>query len=515
MPRFILIDPALVELGGHYYEYARAVATAAERSGYEVIVAGHRCFRSPADGWSAVRPVYRDGLWRHQSGSVRIRYCDLGNALLRRLGGALRAIRRQSGIGKPESGLGRLLMRTHRLQDSLCAQRFMEDTARFMQDVRPTEDDLVLIPNMSRAMARGLARYFTDNPGTASTSWHLVFHTTLFLDEPESEGTSPLEAELMWEALQQLYECGQGWRLTCYTDTDNLTKQYNSLGPFKFRTICIPVTPQVNPSAGHRAGSGPLRIVFLGDARSTKGYHCLPELVEAVWEDLVQPGRVRFIFQSYYARKWPDWRSLSARRRLRCWQTPHVELIESPLTSADYHALLADADIVLLPYESRLYTSQSSSIFAEALAAGKPVVVPEGTWMAEQVEAAGRIGQGTRPVSSRETSDGMHSSGRPVGAVYTRGRSHIADAVRTIVHSYEDYRSSAAKLSRDWSRRHHAVRLVRQLDEDSTAAKIAEPPSRQSGSQNARTARSGNEVAVSSESRTEGAMILRRPVTKE
>ena len=42
--------------------------------------------------------------------------------------------------------------------------------------------------------------------------------------------------------------------------------------------------------------------------------------------------------------------------------------------------------VVIVPYQRLYYYAQTSGILAEALGAGIPVVVPEGTWMAAEIE---------------------------------------------------------------------------------------------------------------------------------
>jgi glycosyltransferase involved in cell wall biosynthesis len=65
-------------------------------------------------------------------------------------------------------------------------------------------------------------------------------------------------------------------------------------------------------------------------------------------------------------------------------------LVEQALDPAPYAALLASADLLLLPYDGPTYGARSSGILAEALAMGVPAVVPAGCWM-EQVAGPGRV----------------------------------------------------------------------------------------------------------------------------
>ena len=81
-----------------------------------------------------------------------------------------------------------------------------------------------------------------------------------------------------------------------------------------------------------------------------------------------------------------DTESVAALCALR--QEP-VTLLEDELSINQYEELLDRASLVLLPYQTLYYHSQTSGVFAEAIGRGIPVVVPRGTWMARQVGGSG------------------------------------------------------------------------------------------------------------------------------
>ena len=63
-----------------------------------------------------------------------------------------------------------------------------------------------------------------------------------------------------------------------------------------------------------------------------------------------------------------------------------VEIIDRALSSSEYYNLLFRADAVIIPYLHSGYYAQTSGIFAEAVALGRPVIVPQGTWMEREFE---------------------------------------------------------------------------------------------------------------------------------
>jgi glycosyltransferase involved in cell wall biosynthesis len=103
----------------------------------------------------------------------------------------------------------------------------------------------------------------------------------------------------------------------------------------------------------------------------------------------------------------------------------------------DYYYLLAKADVVLCPYDARAYRARSSGVFAEAVAAGKPTVVPADTWMASALEPG-------------------------AGETYSTERG-LLTALRRICADHPTYRAAAADARERWLARHTPENLLAQL----------------------------------------------------
>jgi glycosyltransferase involved in cell wall biosynthesis len=139
-----------------------------------------------------------------------------------------------------------------------------------------------------------------------------------------------------------------------------------------------------HPGLAETGPTGPVRLTYAGDARLSKGFHLLPFVFDRLKERLKR-GEVEAEVQANVRNVHEDAVHVAVRRLRRLG----VRLFEEPLRTADYYALLKRASVVLLPYLQHCYHSQTSGIFAEALALGKPVVVPRGTWMARQLRGYG------------------------------------------------------------------------------------------------------------------------------
>ncbi|MHC4176728.1 MAG: hypothetical protein ACYSWU_04435, partial [Planctomycetota bacterium] len=265
-------------------------------------------------------------------------------------------------------------------------RQFTRDTRRLFQKVPLEPGDVVFLSLTSATELTAVARYFRKSPTSNRASWHLLFRHQLYSAEeggPYSETNRPLRS-----AFYNFQQALGGQQVHFYTDTDDLTAQYNSLGILDFRTLPIPVSDEYHTLRHTSDRTGPLQIVYVGDARVEKGYHYLPRIVDDLWAKYVVPGTARFVIQSNFSVPEGSPETVIARAQLQIRPHDKVQLISEPLLPRAYRDLVLDSDLVLLLYDTTAYYAGSSGILAEALAAGRPVIVPEGTWMGNQIVEA-------------------------------------------------------------------------------------------------------------------------------
>lgn len=165
------------------------------------------------------------------------------------------------------------------------------------------------------------------------------------------------------------------------------------------RTCLIPM-PHAYRKEFDQLASSPdrehLSLSFLGGARLNKGFHWLPKLIE---ELRTVPGLspYRFNIQVNYRNVVDSAELKRLQEAGEMLETTDAALFKEELSTQAYQQLLADSDIILLPYPQNArplhhYQVGTSGILSEAIAAGKVTVVPAGTWMAEMVE---KYGSGT------------------------------------------------------------------------------------------------------------------------
>jgi hypothetical protein len=465
MPKFVLIDHSIVDVGGHYFEYAVRVLSAAEEAGYEPILATNRRLRDIGSYPWRVFPVYRYDFFepgpsrllakvRGRLGNLRHLAARLKYRLLFSRPGLLWFKRREGSVSGaitsrwllvaavlaelmlcalgvaaaawrlllavvPVGGYVRKVFRASRQlveaaarpwrtflgQGSVVWQQarrwrkrsaFAADSIRLFRKVRLDEGDVVLIPTLTEQDMMGLLPLFRGDGDTAKATWHLIFRRNIYQGRDPDYASQDESLRSLRNVFRRFQSQLRGQRVYFYTDTEPLTSQYNRLSVASFRTLPIPV------AADYRVGNdlvfsddrrGPagsaerlFHVVYVGDARTEKGYHCLPHLVGDAFAAQLP---VRFTFQSNFNVPRGEPAPAVARAQLEAIDKQcRVDLIKRPLASAEYRRLVLDGDVVVVPYDRDNYYARSSGIFAEALVAGKPVLVPAGTWMAAELNSA-------------------------------------------------------------------------------------------------------------------------------
>ncbi len=259
------------------------------------------------------------------------------------------------------------------------AAAFARDTGTVLRNLEPGPEDVFFIPTISPDDMLGLARAIRHNP--APSSWRLLFRRDIFAGRPDSYAAQE-KAVAEWRKifLKVRDEAGPA-RLHFYTDSDELTEQYNRIGVFHFETLPIPHTYNRQTRAIRH---GPVRVTYLGDARGEKGFHLLPRLASDLWQEYLDVGRAHLVVQCNYNVPGGEPEAVAARWQLECLPAHAITLHRQPLTSSQYEGLLLSAGVLLLLYDRDNYCARSSGIAIEALVAGVPILAPAGSWLSRQ-----------------------------------------------------------------------------------------------------------------------------------
>ncbi len=336
MPRLYLVEQSALAVGGHYFAYARTVALAAQQAGLDVTILQNRRF---------------DGQWN------------------------IDGIRVISAFHYTWSEASSMWLRDWR------AGNLAYDFQTAVHGQVPGKDDHVLFTTISCAELRALLDFFIELP---IASHHPTYHILLRYDADVLRDS--------WQTYDMLFRRVRSSPLLrniirFHTDTELLSEEYGYITGVPFSTLPIPFSQERLKSRLTQKSTtvSPLNITYLGDARLEKNFAELPPAIADLWTDYVENGKVRFVLQCNFNTEGGEPGMLQAMQRLGQLPPSRVKLIDRAMEADEYYDILADADIVVIPYDARRYRTRSSGILIEAMAAGKPVITTRGSWMETQV----------------------------------------------------------------------------------------------------------------------------------
>ena len=396
MPQFVFIDHSLKGIGGHEFDYACHVLREARAEGFETIVATHRKFARTNDfpHADAVYPSFRNAAY--------CRFCDCGgiqsvmNDVRRQridaagwASGLQSSLYRAAGILEQRSPLRQAIRRR-------MIRQFAEDCETLFQASGLPDSGHVFFANMSELDLLGLTRFLSSKPQTRSSQWHVQFHFNIFEGRDPEYGSQPSRWRRMQTHLKSAVDRVPGHALRFYCTTDSLARQYNRLGVADFKELAYPINAVFSGRTASAGPREPLRLVCAGGVRKEKGHDQVAHLVDDLWNDYFAPGRLQLVLQ---ARKMkhgdaPRLPILRTRNQAELPTTYHdidgdhrepIRCIRHPLPTDQYVKLIKEADIGLFLYDSRRYFTRRAGVLGEYLCAGVPVIVPAGSWLAEQI----------------------------------------------------------------------------------------------------------------------------------
>jgi glycosyltransferase involved in cell wall biosynthesis len=340
MSRYFLADPSLISFSGHCYEYLASLATPLQRRGHEVVVLGNVEVDSFLRDKRSVTPCFR--LW-----------CD-------------------ERFATPD-------------QTREAHERTIRDDLLSMnREFRFNGSDVVVINTLRHWAIRGVVDWLEALPARRRPATALILHFTSFPDPSASEGS-----EFFYrEAFHRIETSSCRDRIFLTADSELLISEYSLINPsLVFHLAPIPHAKvhgtDRDTLARIKAGEK-IRIGYVGEARTNKGFDLLPRLLARA-KDLRLTERIELNVHAHCSEPAAPF----YRRTISGLRHPATFLYYHPMDEQEYSDFLARLDVVVLPYTIDNYHAQTSGVFAEAMASGKIVVVPKGTWLATQLQRYG------------------------------------------------------------------------------------------------------------------------------
>lgn len=409
----LIIDQSLKGFEGHHYEYDLAVLEAAVAcAGIKPMMAVHREFPSDRLGPAPVIGRFA-GDWREAARSPARAALHRGLTLL------------------PEY-IRRPLLKIAATQQHAADNAYVVADTRFAQELfgiitkaRLEERDHVLIHTLAESELMAVGAHLASDDVSRP-------HIHIVLRHDGTEAAT--RAFALFDATPAAVHF--------WTDTEQLAEHYRQLGCRNIGVLPIPHAmhdPAIRPrSEGHK-----LTLAYLGGARGDKGFHLLPDLVEALADEYLATGRARFRIQTNYALSREEPLMAAAKRRLKRFPRAWVELIEQPLNAQAFNAAFCGSDLLLLPYDREIYRRRSSGLLVKAMVAGVPAIVPEGTWLAYEAPVDGHVVFGERLTLHKAVKNAIEDYERLAAsacafAPQAQAKHSVELLVRTILRGFYD-----------------------------------------------------------------------------
>lgn len=321
------------------------------------------------------------------------------------------------------------------IREAICRRHeeaIIGDLRRLHRMYRFQNNDVILLNSFRQWPLRGLVDWLEELPSLQAPMVVILLHYT---PHPLPGESGPDAAEYQ-RAFERMATSPVRARFVLMADSRELQHEFDEISPIGVGLLPIPHCDEISRAMKDKKAQE-IRFAFVGEARANKGFHLLPDLILALRSRIVTS--LYFSIQGH-SPHCEDVLATKARNRLE--QIEQVDLFPDPLTDAEYKALIAGADVILLPYPKLPYYAQTSGVLAEAIGAGTPAIVPSGTWMAAQVREHG------------------------AGIIFEAGNlASLVAACEQAIATLPELRDRAADAAVSWRRVHNAANFVATLQE--------------------------------------------------
>jgi glycosyltransferase involved in cell wall biosynthesis len=284
-----------------------------------------------------------------------------------------------------------------------------------------------------------LNKYHAALPGLSA-------HVCLFYIDPEFclgvDGAE--ECKSMLTRVSRLIElCDPRHIMIVCADSERTAQLYGPYFTRPLRLLSLPVESASSIAMKRKAEvNGSMTIGYIGQTTSRAGY------------DLVYHAYKRFSTMEAFNKvkfniKHTRREALSQIHSLFLSESRNITHIDEFLSNEAYEEFISDCDIILLPYSRQYYPCQTSGVVVEALCRNKVVIVPEDTWMSDQI----------RDYGSGETfvSDGLES---------------LVQAVVKVITNFEYYNERTNRNITEYRNLHSCSNLFLELGLKETGVKV-------------------------------------------
>jgi len=344
--RLLIVEEALKDFVGHWYEYVKAVAELARADRGTVTIVGHTRTSESLQRELGVRPLIEkspwDGDYRESFGPWR----KLG--ILRHTWLTFRRLRPLLAVDGPF--------------------------------------DCTFVPTVFAFQIWAWRLLYGLYPKRIGRLVLLVRNNAATYRPDSDRPVFGLAGRLLGWGIRSFGADVAAGRVVFATDSARLAEEYRQLTGIAFSVFPSPRVAMPPPAQAKRRASDPVLFACLGPARFEKGIDVLQGAITQYLADRANPpGR--------FAIQWPlpirDAAGNAYHPDAALAASGRVDFLTEPLDSAAYDALLASTGCMVLPYRRDSYYARISGVAVEAVTGGIPVICTADTWTSDLVQTSG------------------------------------------------------------------------------------------------------------------------------
>jgi glycosyltransferase involved in cell wall biosynthesis len=176
-------------------------------------------------------------------------------------------------------------------------------------------------------------------------------------------------------------------QLRYYSDSNRLCRDYKDKYDIELHLLPIPhgESKKSNYCEAVKKSKHTINVGFLGGAREEKG---IIELCRAI--SSINTINTELLFNFYLQVHSIDSEAVKTEiSNLMAHNYKNVFFIKNTLERTEYHELLSNIDIVVLPYRINNYGDRTSGILCESIGSGKICIVTNNSWMSDELALRG------------------------------------------------------------------------------------------------------------------------------
>ncbi|MBS0220805.1 MAG: glycosyltransferase [Proteobacteria bacterium] len=252
--------------------------------------------------------------------------------------------------------------------------RAMADHLSLALNDQERPSDLLVLPCCDSVQIRAVAEYYGQRssiPAPHLLIWLLFRPNHL---KPTDDPAAAVQIDEYREAFAALKQAiGDDAKIAVYCETAALAAVYKDIIGLEVGVAPCPNLTESGGKASPSTRRAAAKIVALGHANQAKGYHLLPGAVRHVLKS--DDDATFFIHGTLQNSDIVDGAAVFG---VLSDMGPRVVARNDVLTSKDYQSRLREADLLLLPYDRKIYEARGSGLFNEAREIGIPVIATRG-----------------------------------------------------------------------------------------------------------------------------------------